>query len=101
MIPDAEALVETLNAISPSYAGIELFMVDPERMKKFNTLFEKSDYKGKYAYIDSSSKKEIDALLKTKQTFLSSHAIFAAIWRAALDCYVIPQVLSTKDDLTI
>ena len=47
LIPDAEALVETLNAISPSYAGIELFMVDPERMKKFNTLFEKSDYKGK------------------------------------------------------
>ena len=45
--PDAEALVETLNAISPSYAGIELFIVDPERMKKFNTLFEKSDYKGK------------------------------------------------------
>ena len=96
LIPDAEALVDTVNAISPSYAGVELFMVDPERMKKFNELFAKSDYNGKYAYVDSSSKKEIDALLKTKNTHLHSHAILAAIWRAALDTHTIhnhPDVL--------
>ena len=87
LITDAETLVETVNAISTAYAGVELFNICPERMKKFNELFEKTDFKGKYAYIDSTRKKEIDALLKTKKTCLSSHAIFAAIWRAVLDTY--------------
>ena len=111
LIPDAEALVDTVNAISPSYAGVELFMVDPERMKKFNELFAKSDYNGKYAYVDSSSKKEIDALLKTKNTQLHSHAILAAIWRAALDThtthnlqpvlnFILDEIKTDKIDLT-
>ena len=111
LIPNAEALVDTVNAISPSYAGVELFMVNQERMKKFNEIFAKSDYKGKYAYVDSSSKKEIDELLKSKNTKLHSHALFAAIWRAALDThtthnlqpvvnFILDEIKSDKLDLT-
>ena len=41
LITDAETLVETVNAISTAYAGVELFNICPERMKKFNELLKK------------------------------------------------------------
>ena len=86
-------------------------MVDQERMKQFNEIFAKSDYKGKYSYVDSSSMKEIDELLKSKNTQLHSHALFAAIWRAALDThtthnllpvvnFILDEIKSDKLDLT-
>lgn len=87
LIPDAETLVDTINAISPSYSGVELFMIDDDKMKKYDEIFNKSDYKGKYAYLDSSCKKELDELLKKKNTELKSHSIFACVWRAALDAH--------------
>lgn len=87
LIPDAETLVDTINAISPSYSGVELFMIDEQKMKKYDEIFNKSDYKGKYAYLDANGKKDLDELLKKKNTELTSNSIFACVWRAALDAH--------------
>ena len=111
LIPDAETLVDTVNAISPSYTGVELFCISPEKMGKFEELFSKSEFKNKYAYLDASNKREIDEMLKTKNTGLSSNAIFALIWRAVLDSraygrqnqildYIVNEIKTDKIDLT-
>ena len=87
-VTDENILCDTVNAISLSYAGVELFGVNEDRMKKFGELFEKSAFKDKYAYIDTNCKKSIDDYLKDKKTPLSSHSIVSAIWRVLLDCHV-------------
>lgn len=87
LIPDAETLLETVNALSLSYSGVELFGICPERMAKFNELYEKSECKGRYAYVDATKKKEIDEMLKTKKTQITSLTIYSAVWRCVLDTY--------------
>jgi malic enzyme len=87
-VTHADILCDTVNAISLSYSGVELFGVSDDRMKKFEELFEKSAFKDKYAYIDTNCKKSIDDYLKDKKTPLSSHSIVSAIWRVILDCHV-------------
>ena len=87
-VTDENILCDTVNAISLSYSGVELFGVSDDRMKKFEELFEKSAFKDKYAYIDTNCKKSIDDYLKDKKTPLSSHSIVSAIWRVLLDCHV-------------
>jgi malic enzyme len=87
-VTDENILCDTVNAISLSYSGVELFGVNEDRMKKFGELFEKSAFKDKYAYIDTNCKKSIDDYLKDKKTPLSSHSIVSAIWRVILDCHV-------------
>ena len=87
-VTDENILCDTVNAISLSYSGVELFGVNEDRMKKFGELFEKSAFKDKYAYIDTNCKKSIDDYLKDKKTPLSSHSIVSAIWRVLLDCHV-------------
>ena len=88
LIKDAETLFETVNAVSLSYSGVEFFGVCPERIEKFKELFNKLENKPEYAFIDGNKKVEIDDLLSTKNTLLTSNSIFAAIWRVALDCHV-------------
>ena len=111
LIPDTETLVDTINAISPCYTGVELFLVSPEKMSKFEELFDKTEFKNRYACLDASGKREIDELIKTKNTGLSANAIFAAIWRAVLDTraygcqnkilnYIIDEIKADKIDLT-
>ena len=87
-VTDENILCDTVNAISLSYSGVDLFGVNEDRMKKFGELFEKSAFKDKYAYIDTNCKKSIDDYLKDKKTPLSSHSIVSAIWRVLLDCHV-------------
>ena len=87
-VTDENILCDTVNAISLSYSGVELFGVSEDRMKKFDELFSKSNCKDKYAYIDTSCKKAIDDFLKDKNTPLSSNSILSAIWRVILDCHV-------------
>ena len=41
LIKDAEALLDTINAVSLSFSGVELFGVSEERFKEFTKLFEK------------------------------------------------------------
>ena len=88
LIKDAETLLDTVNAVSLSYAGIELFGVSPERMEEFKKLFEQLPSKPEYAFLDTNKKVEIDEILLRKNTLLNSNAIIAAIWRVALDCHV-------------
>ena len=99
LIPDAETLLDTVNAISPSYHGIELFMIDEDRMNKFNALMEASTFKGKYAYVDSSKKREWDEVLKTKSPCITSHALLSAIWRAVLDTHAAMNVNKCVDHI--
>ena len=88
LIKDAETLLDTINTFSPAYAGVELFNVDSDRVKKVMELFEKCEYKNKYSLVDGTKKRELDAFLANKNTLLNSHSIFSAVWRAALDCHV-------------
>ncbi|MCQ2815707.1 MAG: hypothetical protein MJ252_00425 [archaeon] len=88
-IKDAETLVEVVNAISPSYSGVEFFMIEQERAKKIAELIEKSTFNGQYGFICGCGKRDLDKMLSEKKCCLTSHAIYAMIWRAALDtrCY--------------
>ena len=88
LVKDADTLLDTVNAVSLSYSGVELFGVCPKRVEEFKKLFEKLENKPEYAFIDGNKKLELDDLLATKKTVLTSNAIFAAIWRVALDCHV-------------
>ena len=88
LVKDAETLLDTVNAVSLSYSGVELFGVCPKRVEEFKKLFEKLENKPEYAFLDGNKKLELDDLLATKKTLLSSNAIYAAIWRVALDCHV-------------
>ena len=111
LIKDAETLFDTVKAIALSFSGIELFGVCPKRVEEFKKLFEKCEKKPEFAFLDTNKKMEIDDLLATKKTFLTSNAIVAAIWRVALDCHifgdleqllnhVIEDIKSDKFDLT-
>ncbi len=111
LIKDAETLFDTVNAIALSFSGIELFGVCPKRVEEFKKLFEKCEKKPEFAFLDTNKKMEIDDLLATKKTFLTSNAIVAAVWRVALDCHifgdleqllnhVIEDIKSDKFDLT-
>ena len=88
LVKDAETLLDTVNAVSLSYSGVELFGVCPKRVVEFKQLFEKLPNKPEYAFIDGNQKLELDEILATKKTDLTSNAIYAAIWRVALDCHV-------------
>lgn len=85
LIKDVDVLVDTVNAISPAYHGVELFMICPERMKEFCEKIKGTKRNDQYAYIDASGKFAIDEALKKKKTAITSNAIFSAIWRATLD----------------
>ena len=87
LIKDAETLLDTINAVALSYAGVELFGVCPKRIEEFKKLFEKLEKKPEYAFLDTNNKPEIDEMLSTKKTLLNSDAVIAAIWRVALDCH--------------
>ena len=111
LIKDAEILLDTINAVSLSFSGVELFGVCPKRLEDFKKLFENLEKKPEYAFIDGNKKIEIDEILATKKTLLTSNSIFAAIWRVALDChifgdlekilnYIIDEIKNDKIDLT-
>jgi len=111
LIKDAETLLDTVNAVSLSFSGVELFGVCPKRVEEFKKLFEKLEKKPEYAFLDGNKKMEIDDLLATKKTFLTSNSIFAAVWRVALDCHifgdlekllnhVVEEIKADKIDLT-
>ena len=111
LVKDAETLLDTVNAVSLSFSGVELFGVCPKRMEEFKKLFEKLEKKQEYAFLDTNKKPEIDDLLATKKTLLTSSALVAAVFRVALDChifgdlekllnYVVEEIKSDKIDLT-
>ena len=111
LIKDAEILLDTINAVSLSFSGVELFGICPKRLEEFKKLFENLEKKPEYAFIDGNKKIEIDEILATKKTLLTSNSIFAAIWRVALDChifgdlekilnYIIDEIKNDKIDLT-
>ena len=111
LIKDAETLLDTVNAVSLSFSGVELFGICEKRLAEFKTLFDKLEKKPEYGFLDATKKMEIDDLLATKKTLLSSNAIFAAAWRVALDChifgdleklldFVVEGIKSDKIDLT-
>ena len=110
LIKDAQTLLDTVNAVSLSFSGVELFGVDPKRMEEFKKLFEKLE-KPEFAFLDTNKKPEIDDLLATKKTCLTSNALVAAVFRVALDCHifgdlekllnhVLEEIKSDKIDLT-
>ena len=88
LIKDAETLLDTVDQVSLSYGGVELFGIAPERIEEFKKLFEKLPSKPEYAFLDTNKKVEIDEMLSKKNTILNSNAIISAIWRVALDCHV-------------
>ena len=111
LIKDAETLLDTINAVSLSFSGVELFGISPERLEEFKNLYKKFQKKPEYAFIDANKKVEIDEILENKSTVLTSNAIFAAIWRVALDChifgdlekvlnFIIDEIKNDKIDLT-
>ena len=73
LIKDTETLLDTVNAVSLSYSGVELFGVCPKRVEEFKKLFEKLDKKPEYAFLDGNKKLELDDLLATKKTLLTSN----------------------------
>ena len=97
LIKDAETLLDTINAISLSYSGVELFGICPKRMEEFKNLFEKMEKKPAYAFLDASKKISLDEILSQKKTVLTSNAIFSAIWRVALDCHVFGNIEKILD----
>ena len=110
LIKDAQTLLDTVNAVSLSFSGVELFGVDPKRMEEFKKLFEKLE-KPEFAFLDTNKKPEIDDFLATKKTCLTSNALVAAVFRVALDCHifgdlekllnhVLEEIKSDKIDLT-
>ena len=111
LINDAQTLLDTINAISLSYSGVELFGICPEKIYEFKNLFEKLEKKPEYAFIDSSNKIEIDEMLLNKKTLVTSNVIYALTWRVALDChifgdldkiinYIVEEIKNDKIDLT-
>ena len=111
LIKDAETLLDTINAVSLSFSGVELFGISPKRVEEFKNLFEKLEKKPEYAFVDSNKKIEIDEMLSQKKTHLTSNVIFGLIWRVALDChifgdlekivnYIVEEIEKDKIDLT-
>ena len=88
LVKDAETLLDTVNAVALSFSGVELFGVCPKRVEEFKKLFEKLEKKPEYAFLDTNKKLEIDELLGTKKTLLTSNAVVSAVWRVALDCHI-------------
>ena len=99
LVKDAQTLLETVNALSTSYAGVELFGVCPKRLEEFKTLYEKLEKKENFAFLDTNKKLELDELLAQKKTGLSSHSVVAAVWRAVLDCRIFGCVDKILDDV--
>ena len=97
LIKDAETLFDTVNHVALSYSGVELFGVCPKRVEEFKKLFEKLETKPEFAFLDTNKKVEIDEMLATKKTLLSSNAIVAAVWRVALDCHVFGDLTPVLD----
>lgn len=87
-IKNAETLYEVVDKIALSFSGVEFFMVDPDRYKKFAELFEKGK-KNEYGFVCGCHKRSLDDLLKEKKASITSHEVFAMLWRVALDtrCY--------------
>ena len=111
LVKDAETLLDTVNAVALSFSGVELFGVCPKRVEEFKGLFEKLEKKPEYAFLDTNKKMEIDEMLQTKKTLLTSNAVVSAVWRVALDCHifgdlekllnhVVEEIKSDKIDLT-
>jgi malate dehydrogenase (oxaloacetate-decarboxylating) len=70
LIKDAETLLDTVNAVSLSFSGVELFGVCPKRVEEFKNLFEKLEKKDEYVFLDANKKLEIDELLATKKKLI-------------------------------
>ena len=111
LIKDAETLLDTINTVSLSFSGVELFGVSPKRIEEFKNLFEKLEKKPEFAFVDSNKKIEIDEILSKKKTYLTSNVIFGLIWRVALDChifgdlekivnYIVEEIKNDRIDLT-
>ena len=99
LVKDAETLLDTVNAVALSFSGVELFGVCPKRVEEFKKLFEKLEKKPEYAFLDTNKKLEIDELLGTKKTLLSSNAVVSAVWRVALDFHVFGDLEKLLDNV--
>ena len=67
LIKDAETLLDTINAVSLSFSGAELFGFSQKRMEEFKNLFKKLEKKPEFAFVDSNKKIEIDEILSEKK----------------------------------
>ena len=56
LVKDADTLLDTVNAVSLSYSGVELFGVCPTRVEEVKKLFEKLENKQEYDFIDGNKK---------------------------------------------
>ena len=70
LIKDNETLLDTVNSVSLSFSGVELFGVCPKRVEEFKNLFEKLEKKDEYVFLDANKKLEIDELLATKKKLI-------------------------------
>ena len=88
LIKDAEILLDTINAVSLSFSGVELFGISPRRLEEFKGLYNKLEKKPEYGFIDGNKKIEIDEILAQKKTLITSNCIYGLIWRVSLDCHI-------------
>ena len=88
LIKDADILLDTINAVSLSFSGVELFGISPRRLEEFKGLYNKLEKKPEYGFIDGNKKIEIDEILAQKKTLITSNCIYGLIWRVSLDCHI-------------
>ena len=88
LIKDADILLDTINAVSLSFSGVELFGISPRRLEEFKGLYNKLEKKPEYGFIDGNKKIEIDEILEQKKTLITSNCIYGLIWRVSLDCHI-------------
>ena len=88
LIKDADILLDTINAVSLSFSGVELFGISPRRLEEFKGLYNKLEKKLEYGFIDGNKKIEIDEILEQKKTLITSNCIYGLIWRVSLDCHI-------------
>ena len=87
LIKYSETSLDTINAVSHSFSGFELYGFPPKRIEELKNLFKNLEKKPDFAFVDSNKKLKLMKYYQ-KKTYLASNEIFGLLRRVALDCHI-------------
>ena len=85
LIASPQELYDTVTAIVGYVSGVELYNINETHCKMFMQLYNEQQQHPSFAVVNSTNKRNIDVILQTKATQLTSHAVYSALWRSTLD----------------
>ena len=88
LITSPQELYDTVTAIVGYVSGVELYNINETYCKMFMELYDvqqQQQQQAAFAVVNSTNKRNIDTILQSKATQLTSHAVYSALWRCTLD----------------